>query len=87
MATRQNIQQRPQSLEIKLNSRLFFRLLFVFLCLDVILCCLTVAGFFLWGESRAAGVAALVEQFDQGRVRRLEKGAWAFNGGETVVDR
>ena len=62
MATRQNIQQRPQSLEIKLNSRLFFRLLFVFLCLDVILCCLTVAGFFLGGESRAAGVAALVEQ-------------------------
>lgn len=39
------------------------------------------------GEGEVLAVAALVEQFDQGRVRRLEKGAWAFNGGETVVDR
>ena len=31
MATRQNIQQLPQSLQIKLNSRLFYRLLFMFL--------------------------------------------------------
>jgi len=62
MATRQNIQQRPQSLEIKLNSRLFFRLLFMFFCLDVLLFALAVAGVFLWGESRAAGVAELVDQ-------------------------
>lgn len=62
MATRQNIQQRPQSLEIKLNSRLFFRLLFMFFCLDVVLSILALTGSFLWGETRAAGVAELVEE-------------------------
>lgn len=62
MATRQNIQQRPQSLEIKLNSRLFFRLLFIFFCLDIVLSILALTGSFLWGETRAAGVAELVEE-------------------------
>ena len=62
MATRQNIQQRPQSLEIKLNSRLFFRLLFMFFCLDIVLSILALTGSFLWGETRAAGVAELVEE-------------------------
>ena len=62
MAPRQNIQQRPQSLEIKLNSRLFFRLLFMFFCLDIVLSILALTGSFLWGETRAAGVAELVEE-------------------------
>ena len=38
-------------------------------------------------KDEVLAVAALVQQFDQGQVRRLEKGAYAFNGGETVVDR
>lgn len=32
-------------------------------------------------------VTRLVQQFDEGQVRRLSRGAYAFNGGETVVDR
>lgn len=32
-------------------------------------------------------VTRLVQQFDEGHVRRLGHGAYAFNGGETVVDR
>ena len=42
--------------------RLFFRLLFMFFCLDIVLSILALTGSFLWGETRAAGVAELVEE-------------------------
>ncbi len=59
---RPNKQGKTASLVLRLNSRLFLRLLGIFLCMDVLLTVLITGGLFLWGESRAAGVAALVSE-------------------------
>ena len=59
---RPNKQGKTASLVLRLNSRLFLRLLGIFLCMDVLLAVLITGGLFLWGESRAAGVAVLVSE-------------------------
>lgn len=53
---------KSNSIARKLNTRLFLRLLSVFLCMDVLLVALALGGMFLWAESRCAQVAALVAE-------------------------
>ena len=53
---------KTSSLVFRLNTSLFFRQVRVFVCMDLLLVLLCVAGLFLWGESRCAAVAALVEE-------------------------
>ena len=59
---KKNKQGRSSSLVLKLNTRLFFRLLGIFLCMDILLAVLTLGGVFYWAESRCAEVAGLVRE-------------------------
>ncbi len=53
---------RGESIALKLNIRLFLRLLGIFLCMDLLLAALSVGGLLLWVENRCAQVAALVDE-------------------------
>jgi two-component system sensor histidine kinase ArlS len=50
------------SLVLRLNSKLFFRLLGIYLCTDLLLLFLSFGGVFLWAEHYCSEVAALVEE-------------------------
>ena len=50
------------SLVFRLNFGFFFRQLVIFLVMDLLLFLMATAGLFLYGESRCASVAALVEE-------------------------
>ena len=50
------------SISMRLNARLFFRLVGIFLLLDVILCLLCAGGMAVWADGRAAEIAAVVRQ-------------------------
>ena len=75
---KKNKQGRSSSLVLKLNTRLFFRLLGIFLCMDILLAVLTLGGVFYWVERRCAEVGGLV----WGRGGRTEEGRlWVGAGG------
>ena len=50
------------SIVLRLNVRLFFRLLGIYIGMDLLLLALSVGGILLWGESQCADLAALVEE-------------------------
>ena len=50
------------SLVARLNSRLFFRLLGIYLSMDLLLILLCAGGLFLWSDRQCADVAQLVEE-------------------------
>ena len=53
---------KTSSLVFRLNSSLFLRQIGIFVCMDLLLVLLAVAGLVLWGETRCADVAALVAE-------------------------
>ena len=50
------------SIVLRLNIRLFFRLLGIYLGMDLLLILLSVGGILFWGERQCADLAALVEE-------------------------
>ena len=53
---------KSQSLVLRLNTRLFFRQLGIFLCMDLLLVVLALRGQLMWAEKRCADVAQLVQE-------------------------
>ena len=53
---------KSQSLVLRLNTRLFFRQLGIFLCMDLLLVVLALMGQLMWAEKRCADVAQLVQE-------------------------
>ena len=53
---------KSQSLVLRLNTRLFFRQLGIFLCMDLLLMVLALMGQLMWAEKRCADVAQLVQE-------------------------
>ena len=70
------------SLAFRLNLGFFFRQLGVFLMMDLLLLGMAAFGMFLYGETRCADVAALVEERG---VPSAEVSAWMAAGDYTVT--
>ena len=66
----------------RLNTRLFFRLLGIYIGMDLLLCALCGGGILLWAERQCAGVAALV---DERGVPSAEATVWMAAGDYTVT--
>ncbi|OUN19406.1 two-component sensor histidine kinase [Flavonifractor sp. An82] len=71
------------SIVARLNARLFFRLLGIYLFLDLLLILLFCGGLLVWSEGQAAHIAAQVEE--QG-LPAPEDEAWTQAAGFTLVD-
>lgn len=69
------------SIVARLNTRLFFRLLGIYLGTDLLLTLLFCGGFFIWGERQAAEIDVLVR--DRG-VPTLEASRW-MEAGDYIV--
>ena len=69
------------SIVLRLNTRLFFRLLGIYIGMDVLLTLLFFAGVFLWSDSQCVDIAALVEQRG---VPGAEATEWMAAGDYTV---
>ena len=69
------------SLVARLNTRLFFRLAGIYLCMDLILTALFAVGLFWWSDRQCADISALV---DQRGVPSAEATEWMEAGDYTV---
>ena len=69
------------SIVLRLNTRLFFRLLGIYIGMDLLLTLLFFAGVFLWSENQCADIAALV---DERGVPSAEATDWMAAGDYTV---
>ncbi|MEG0764465.1 MAG: ATP-binding protein [Pseudoflavonifractor sp.] len=81
------VNQRPRktgksSLVMRLNSRLFFRLLGIYLGFDLLLSLIFCGGVFLWSQRRGVEMSALVEARG---VPTAEASAWMQAGDYTVT--
>lgn len=65
---------KSQSLVLRLNTRLFFRQLGIFLCMDLLLVVLALMGQLMWAEKRCADVAQL--SMDRGCPPRRPSPGW-----------
>ena len=69
------------SIVMRLNSRLFLRLLGIYVCMDLLLCLLAFGGLVVWSEHQCASIAALVETRG---VPSAEATVWMAAGDYTV---
>ena len=69
------------SIVLRLNTRLFFRLLGIYLGMDLLLAALCLGGLVFWAEHQCAGIAALVEARG---VPSAEATEWMAAGDYTV---
>ena len=69
------------SIVLRLNTRLFFRLLGIYFCMDLLLSFLFLGGVFIWSEHRCEEITSLVSERG---VPSAEATAW-MNAGEYVV--
>ena len=81
MEAQQTKQNQHTSLVARLNARLFFRLLGIYITTDLLLCLLCMGGLFLHTESRAADLAALVSERG---IPSAEASEW-MEAGDCVV--
>ncbi|MCI8594351.1 MAG: HAMP domain-containing protein [Oscillospiraceae bacterium] len=85
MAAQTTTPQEPaavqSSISMRLNARLFLRMLGIFLGIDLLVCLLSLGCMAVWAESRAAGIAQLVT--DRG-IPTEEAAVWAQTGGYEV---
>lgn len=70
------------SLVARLNTRLFFRLLGIYLCMDVLLLLLFGAGMFWWADRQCADISALVAERG---IPSAEATEWMAAGDYTVA--
>ena len=81
-----NTQSQPgrlrSSIVRRLNTRLFFRLLGIYIGLDLLLAALCAGGILLWAEGQCAEIAALV---DERGVPSAETTLWMQAGDYTVT--
>lgn len=77
-----NKQKAVGSIVRRLNSKLFFRLLGIYLFMDVLLCVLCLGGLAVWSERQAVDVAALVERRG---IPSAEATLWMEAGDYTVT--
>ena len=70
------------SIVLRLNTRLFFRLLGIYLGMDLLLTVLFCGGMIFWAENQVAGIAALV---DERGVPSAEATQWMQAGDYTVT--
>ena len=61
------------SIVARLNTRLFFRLLGIYFCMDLLLCLLFSGGLFFYAERQAADISLLVQERG---VPTAEASAW-----------
>ncbi len=82
MPSEKKVRAKASSIVAKLNTRLFFRLLGVYFCMDLLLTLLFAGGLFLWAEGQAVSISALVKQRG---VPSAEATAWMEAGDYTVA--
>ena len=70
------------SIVLRLNTRLFFRLLGIYLGMDLLLIALSLGGLLFWAEHQCANLAALVEERG---VPSAEATAWMAAGNYTIT--
>ena len=73
------------SIVLRLNTRLFFRLLGIYLGMDLLLTLLFTGGMFIWSERRCAEVSGLVQERGvptAEATRWMEAGDYIVNAGE-----
>ena len=70
------------SIVLRLNTRLFFRLLGIYIGMDLLITLLFFAGVFLWADHQCADISALV---DQRGVPSAEATAWMAAGDYVVT--
>ena len=70
------------SIVARLNTRLIFRLLGIYLCMDLLLLVLCAGGILLWADRQCTGISALVEERG---VPSAEATAWMAAGDYTVA--
>lgn len=70
------------SIVARLNTRLIFRLLGIYFCMDLLLMALCAGGLFLWADRQSADIAQLV---DQRGVPSAEATEWMAAGDYTVT--
>ncbi len=70
------------SIVLRLNTRLFFRLLGIYLGMDILLTVLFCGGLFMWGERQSAEISGLVQQRG---VPTAEATQWMEAGDYLVV--
>ena len=69
------------SIVARLNTRLFFRLLGIYFCMDLLLCLLFSGGLFFYAERQAADISLLVQERG---VPTAEASAW-MQAGDSIV--
>ncbi len=74
--------RNKSSIVRRLNTRLFFRLLGIYFCMDLLLTLLFLGGVFIWSERRCEEIAALV---DERGVPSAEATVWMEAGAYTVA--
>ena len=70
------------SIVLRLNTRLFFRLLGIYLGMDLLLIALSLGGLLFWAEHQCADLAALVEERG---IPSAETSAWMAAGDYTIT--
>ena len=70
------------SIVLRLNTRLFFRLLGIYVGMDLLLIALSLGGLFFWGAHQCTDLSALVEERG---VPSAEVSAWMAAGDYTIT--
>ena len=76
------LQRIKSSKVLRLNTKLFFRLLGIYLVMDLLLAALCLGGMLFWAEHQCADIAALVEERG---VPSAEAAVWMSAGDYTVT--
>ena len=76
------LQRIKSSIVLRLNTKLFFRLLGIYLVMDLLLAALCLGGMLFWAEHQCADIAALVEERG---VPSAEAAVWISAGDYTVT--
>ena len=76
------LQRIKSSIVLRLNTKLFFRLLGIYLVMDLLLAALCLGGMLFWAEHQCADIAALVEERG---VPSAEAAVWMSAGDYTVT--
>lgn len=80
--TQKPLSRIKSSIVLRLNTKLFFRLLGIYLGMDLLLSALCLGGMLVWAERQCADIAALVEQRG---IPSAEATEWMAAGDYTVA--
>jgi len=82
MPNEKKVRAKASSIVARLNTRLFFRLLGIYFCMDLLLTLMFAGGMFIWAERQSVEVSALVQERG---VPSAEATRWMEAGNYTVA--